>query len=67
MPKDKIAEHREDSKNFSLENIDAWKNKVKAVAFSYTKDKKPSDGINRVAMPWLNSHKSESNFENGWL
>lgn len=67
MPKDKIAEHREDSKNFSLENIDAWKNKVKAVAFSYTKDKKPSDGINRVAMPWLNSPKSESNFENGWL
>lgn len=67
MPKDKIAEYREDSKNFSLENIDAWKNKVKAVAFSYTKDKKPSDGINRVAMPWLNSPKSESNFENGWL
>jgi len=67
MPKDKIAEYREDSKNFSLENIDAWKNKVKAVAFSYTKDKKPSDGINRAAMPWLNSHKSESNFENGWL
>ena len=67
MPKDKIAEHREDSKNFSLENIDAWKNKVKAVAFSYAKEKKPSDNINRVAMPWLNSTKSASNFDNGWL
>ncbi len=41
-------------------------NKVKHRIF-FTKDKKPSDGINRVAMPWLNSHKSESNFENGWL
>jgi hypothetical protein len=67
MPKDKVNEYREDSKNFSLETIDGWKNKVKAIAFSYTKDKKPSDGITRIAMAWIDNSKKESNFDNGWL
>jgi hypothetical protein len=67
MPKDKISEYREDSKNFSLETIDGWKNKVKAIAFSYTKDKKSSDGITRIAMAWIDNSKRESNFDNGWL
>ena len=67
MPKDKIVECREDSKNFSLDNVDIWKNKVKALAFSYTKDNKPSDGINRIAISWINGSRKENSIENGWL
>ena len=67
MPKDKIIECREDSRNFSLDNVDIWKNKVKALAFSYTKDNKPSDGINRIAISWINGSRKENSIENGWL
>jgi hypothetical protein len=72
MPKDKVEEAREDSKNFSLSNIDAWKNKYKALAFTYTKEKKPNDGINRIALPYLiqNNEPEDATKEyakNGWL
>ncbi len=72
MPKDKVEEAREDSKNFSLSNIDAWKNKYKALAFTYTKEKKPNDGINRIALPYLiqNNAPEDATKEyakNGWL
>jgi len=66
MPKDKIDAAREDSKNFSLNNVDAWKNKYKAEAFSYSKDKKPSDGIMRMAIPWVTTDK-KSEDAGGWV
>ena len=55
MPKEKVDEAREDSKNFSIETVDAFKNKVKAVAFSYVKHNKKDDGIVRMGMPFANS------------
>ena len=67
MPKDKVDEAREDSKNFSLDNVDAWKNKVRADAFSYSKDKKPSDGITRMALSWTNGDKEKLDLTNGWV
>ena len=47
MPQDEVEKSREESKNFSLENVDTWKNSVKAKAFTFAstskdkKDKKP--------------------------
>ncbi len=38
VPEDKIAELKEDAANFSIENIDGWKNKANAIAFEYSKD-----------------------------
>ncbi len=39
MPKDEMEKAREDSKNFSLDTIDAWKNGVKAKAFTFSSGK----------------------------
>jgi hypothetical protein len=39
VPKEEIEKAKEESKNFSLENIDAWKNSVKAMAFTFSKSK----------------------------
>jgi hypothetical protein len=69
MPKDKLDDVRKDSENFNLENVDIWKNKVKALAFSYSKEKK-SDGINRMALSnsgWLPEKKETNKYENGWV
>jgi hypothetical protein len=43
LPKEDIDIFRVSSENFSLENIDAWKNEVKAKAFNFSKniEKKP--------------------------
>lgn len=43
LPKEDIDAFRTSSENFSLENIDAWKNEVKAKAFNFSKniEKKP--------------------------
>lgn len=68
MSKDKIAELREDSKNFTLETIDGWKNKVKAIAFETSKDKKPSDGITRIDMSgWANGKEADKDYSKGWI
>lgn len=52
MPKSEIETAREESKNFTIDNITAWKNGVKAKAFTFAKDKKPSDGIVRIGLPF---------------
>lgn len=52
MPKEEYDQIREDSKNFTLETIDAWKNSAKAKAFSFSTTKKVDDGIVRMANPW---------------
>jgi hypothetical protein len=52
MPKGEIELAREESKKFSLETIDIWKNAVKAKAFTFVKDiKKNDDGILRIGLP----------------
>lgn len=40
LPESDFSAMKEDAKNFSLENIDGWKNKVRALAFSYSKNTK---------------------------
>jgi hypothetical protein len=50
-----------------LDNVDAWKNKVRADAFSYSKDKKPSDGITRMALSWVDGNKDKANLTDGWV
>jgi hypothetical protein len=39
MPKEELEKAREESKNFSLENIDGWKNGVKAKAYTFSSGK----------------------------
>lgn len=61
MPKNEIDKMREKSKEFSLENVEAWKNEVKAIAFTCTKGKgKKDDGITKMAFPWLQSKKEKT-------
>jgi hypothetical protein len=60
MPKEEILKAREDAKNFSLETVDAWRNKVKSLAFSYIKGKKPTDGINRIGLPFTKPQPGNS-------
>jgi hypothetical protein len=67
LPKDKVDEIREDSKNFTLESLDGWKNKVKAIAFEFSKDKKQDDGINRIHMSSWTEEKNTANYSKGWI
>ncbi len=60
MPKDEIESCRADSLNFSMESVDAWKNKVKALAFTHTKKVKKDSTI-KYALPFTNLPKQENN------
>lgn len=61
MPKEKMEELREDTKNFSAENINVWVNKVKAEAFTFSKGKSNNEGFIRVGLPFVSDDKKESN------
>lgn len=64
MPKDKIEELQTESVNFTLENIDIWKNKVYAAAFDFIKDKN-NEGIKRISLPfWSDGKKDEKSIWN---
>jgi hypothetical protein len=52
LSKDEVQTCREDSVNFSLETISGWENKVKALAFTKTKGKKPVDSVVKYALAW---------------
>jgi hypothetical protein len=67
MPKDKMKEIIEDSKNFSLETVDGWKNKVKAMAFEFAKKPAPDDGITRIDMGWLEHAGEKVDVSKGWV
>jgi hypothetical protein len=60
MPKKELDEARDDSKNFSLDTLDIWRNKTKAVAFSFVKDKKQKDGVMRVGLPYINGENKRN-------
>jgi hypothetical protein len=52
MPQEKVEEFRESSKNFSLEEIDAWKNALKAEAFNFSKDLPKEKTITKFSFPF---------------
>ena len=53
MPEEEIENCKADAANFSLDNIDAYKNMVKAKAFKYFGTRKESDGgIKRIGLPF---------------
>lgn len=61
MPKDEIEKAREDSVNFSIESIDAWKNKTKAIAFGFIENKKVEGGSKKIGLPFMKSDAKVSN------
>ena len=68
MPKEEIEKARENSKNFTLETVGAWKNEIKALAFSLGKDKKVDDGVNRIAMSWVDKKdRNKQDLSKGWV
>lgn len=63
MPKDEMDKAREESKNFSLDTIDGWKNGVKAKAFTFSSGK-PKEIKNEIPrwsfnIETVNSSKKE--------
>jgi hypothetical protein len=53
IPKEELFAMREESANFSLENITTWKNAVKARAFTFAaKGKKEEVNEKRYGLPW---------------
>jgi len=52
IPEVEMQSLREDSENFDLQNVDGWKNAVKAKAFSYTKRSSENSGIPKIGTPW---------------
>ena len=66
LPHAELEKAREQSKDFSIDTIDAWKNGVKALAFSFTKnEKKPEDNIVRMGLPF--SNESRKNTSSPWV
>ncbi len=59
---EEFAKAKEDSANFSMDNIDDWKNKVKVTAFNFSrggKEKKKQDFVS-IAMPFAGNQQSNS-------
>jgi len=75
LPKEEIEKAREQSKEFTLDNVSAWANDLKSLAFSYIKDNpKKKESFTRIATAysWLpNSSETEDVNEkyakNGWV
>ena len=66
IPEDKLKEIKANAENYSLEDIDAWKNTAKAIAFDYKKvaGKKPEKGEMKMSLPWLkNTGENKSIWE----
>jgi hypothetical protein len=63
LSSEKVAELTEDSKNFSLENLNIWQNKVRSAGFEAIKDKK-QDNVNqdivRLGLPFHGVTKDKS-------
>lgn len=62
MPQDQIDSCRDESKKFSLEEIDGFKNMVKAKAFQYfgkRQEEEPKESINRIAYPFSEKKYNE--------
>jgi hypothetical protein len=59
MPKEEIDALREESKKYSMDNVDVWKNLVNAKFFTFAdgKEVKEDDGIMRFALPWNNAQR----------
>ena len=65
IPKDELDQLREDSVNYTMENIEAWKNAVKARAFAYTtKKEKGTDTIVRMGLPFGKDTKKHDSLWN---
>jgi hypothetical protein len=62
VPEEKISEMRSESKNFSLDDLDAWKNSCKAIAFDFPKvEKKDKEKEEvRYAFSWLTDKEKEN-------
>ncbi len=75
LPKEEIEKARESSKEFSLDNISAWENNVRSLAFSYIKDApKKKESFTRIATinSWLpnsseNEDRNQKYAKEGWL
>ena len=53
LPTEEITNAKEDSFNFSLDNLDAWKNKVQAKAYTFAvKKKDKKDSLTSVSLPF---------------
>jgi hypothetical protein len=64
IPKDELDQLKEDSVNYTLENIEAWKNAVRAKAFAYTKKEKGNDTIVRMGLPFGKDTKKHDSLWN---
>jgi hypothetical protein len=51
LPKEEIEAFRASSENFSLENIDAWKNEVRAKAFKFSKEIIEKKSYIKIGLP----------------
>jgi hypothetical protein len=65
MPKVEIDTAREESLTYSIDTIDAWKNHVKAKAFTFSKLENKGEKINLIGLPF--SKKEERNSSSPWV
>jgi hypothetical protein len=52
LPEKEMDALRMESEKFSLETIEGWKNAARAKAFLFSKEKKPSDNITKIGLPF---------------
>lgn len=61
MPKEEMYDLKEQAKNFTLENIDGWKNAVKAKAFSFAKKGKEEKSF-AIGLPFSTNPNDKKPF-----
>jgi len=61
IPAEKLDELREGATKYSIENLEGWKNEVKAIAFTLTsRNKDEEDGIVKIGLPFGGKAKKSS-------
>ena len=66
MPSEEFEKARSEATNFSLETVDAWKNAVKAKAFTFSKPETKKNKEEQVAPRWAFNVETNQTKESLW-
>lgn len=67
MPSEEFEKARSEATNFSLETVDAWKNAVKAKAFTFSKPETKKNKEEQIAPRWAFNVETNQGKDNMWI
>jgi len=69
LPENEVKNAKEDASNFSLDNLDDWKNKVKVIAFNFSHGNKETKKIVdfvKIPLPFETTNSTNTGKKSVW-